>query len=54
MVWETVTPLFNNYFNSIVKELNIPIDQKSLNDTSIFDNPIIAAVHKYKRHLGIL
>ena len=39
----------NNYFNSIVKELNIPIDQNLLNDASIFNDPIIAAVHKYER-----
>ena len=30
--------VFNNYFNSIVKELNIPIDQNLLNDASIFDD----------------
>ena len=41
--------VFSNYFDSIVKELNIPIDQNLLNGVSIFDNPIIAAVHKCKR-----
>ena len=46
--------VFNNYFNSIVKELNILIDQNLLYDASIFDDPIIAAVHKYKRHPSIL
>ena len=46
--------MFNNYFNSIVKELNIPIDQNLLNDASVFDDPIIAAGHKCKRHLSIL
>ena len=46
--------VFNNYFNSIVEELNIPIDQNLLNDASLFDDPIIAAAHKYKRHPGIL
>ena len=39
--------VFNNYFNSIVEELNIPIDQNLLNDASLFDEPIIAAVHNY-------
>ena len=48
------TGVFRNYFNSIVKELNISIDQKLLNNASIFDNPILAAVHKYKRHPSIL
>ena len=46
--------VFSNYFDSIVKELNIPIDQNLLNGVSIFDNPIIAAVHKCKRHPSIL
>ena len=46
--------VFNNYFNSIVKELNIPIDQNTLHDASLFDDPIIAAVHKYERHPSIL
>ena len=36
---------FNNYFNSIVKELNILIDQNLLNDTSIFDDPIRDDTH---------
>ena len=46
--------VFNNYFSSIVKELNIPIDQDLLIDASLFDDPIIAAVHKHKRHPSIL
>ena len=46
--------VFNKYFNSIVEELNIPIDQNLLNDASLFDDPIIAAIHKYKRHPSIL
>ena len=46
--------VFNNYFNSIIEELNIPIDQNLLNDASLFDDPIIAAIHKYKRHPSIL
>ena len=46
--------VFNNYFNSIVKELNIGIDQNLLNDASLFDDPIIVAVHKYKRYSSIL
>ena len=29
--------VFNNYFDSIAKELNIPIDQILLNDASTFD-----------------
>ena len=33
--------VFNNYFNIIVKELNIPIHQYLLNDASIFDDNII-------------
>ena len=40
--------VFSNYFNRIVEELNIPIDQNLLNDASLFNDPIIAAVHKHK------
>ena len=46
--------VFNNYFNSIVEKLNIQIDQNLLNDASLFDDPIIAAIHKYKRHPSTL
>ena len=46
--------MFNNYFNSIVKELNIPIDQNLWNDASIFHDPKIAAVHENKSHPSIL
>ena len=41
-------------FHSIVKELNIRIDQNLLNSATLFDDPIIAAGHKYKRHSSIL
>ena len=37
--------VFNNYFNSIVKELNILIDQNLLNDTSTFNDPIRDDTH---------
>ena len=62
ILWKTVAPLFSNYerqkyaevfnsyFNSIAKVLNIPIDQNLLNDAFIFDDPITAALHKCKRH----
>ena len=46
--------MFISYFDSIFKELNILIDQYLLNYGSMFDNSIIAAVHKHKRHLSIL
>ena len=46
--------VFDNYFSSIVKELNIPINQNLLNDASIFEDPIIATVHKYERYMSIL
>ena len=45
--------MFNNYFNSTAEELNIPIDQNLLNNVSWFDDPIIAAIHKYERHPSI-
>ena len=46
--------MFKRCSNSIVKELNIPIDQNLIKDGSIFDYFIIAAVHKYERHPSIL
>ena len=46
--------MFNNCFNSIVKKLDISIDQDLFNDASIFDDTIIAAVYKYKKCLSIL
>ena len=46
--------MFNYKFSSIVKELNIPIDQDLSNGASTFDDRIIEAVHKYKRHSNIL
>ena len=46
--------VFSNYFDSIVKELNIPIDQNLLNDASIFDDLSITAVQKCKKHPRIL
>ena len=46
--------VFNNYFSSIVEELNISIDQNLLNDASLFHDPIIAAIRKYERHPSIL
>ena len=44
----------NNYFSSIAKERNIPIDQNLLNNASVFHDPIIAAVQENKRHPSIL
>ena len=46
--------VFNNYFNSVVKYLNIPIDQNLLNVASVLDDPIITAVYKYKKHPSFL
>ena len=34
--------------------LNVSIDQNLLDDASILDDPIIAAVRNYKRHRSIL
>ena len=49
--------VLNNYFNSIVEELNIPFNQNLLNYASLFDDPILAAVkdilkikEKFKKH----
>ena len=42
--------VFDNCFNSIVKELNIPIDQNLSNDASIFDDNFMSAVYKHERY----
>ena len=46
--------VFNNYFDGIIEETSVPIDQNLLNDASLFDDPVITAAHKYERHPSIL
>ena len=46
--------VFNNYFDGIIEEPSIPIDQNLLNDASLFDDPVITAARKYERHPSIL
>ena len=41
-------------FRNIVKSLNISINGEVLEDVSSFNDPIIAAIEKYKRHPNIL
>ena len=45
--------VFNSYFNSTVKKLNIPIRQNLLNDASAFDDHTITVVHTYERHPSV-
>ena len=45
---------FNKYFGNIIKNLNISINNEILDDVSMIQDPIIAAIKKYKRHPSIL
>ena len=51
---EKIVETFNKVFGKIMKILNIFIDSKVLENVSIIQDPIIAAIEKYKRHPGIL
>ena len=45
---------FFKFFGNIIKKLNISIDSKVLGDVSMIQDPIIAAIEKYKQHPSIL
>ena len=46
---EKIGETFNKVFGKIMKILNIFIDSKVLENVSIIQDPIIAAIEKYKR-----
>ena len=50
---EKIVETFNKFFGNIMKNLNISINSDVLENVSIQD-PIIAAIEKYKRHPSIL
>ena len=45
---------FNKFFGNIIKNLNIPINNEVLEDVSMIQDPIIAAIEKYRRHPSIV
>ena len=51
---EKIADTFNNFFSNIIKNLNISINSEVLEDVSMIQDPIIAAMEKYKRHTSIL
>ena len=51
---EKIADTFNNFFSNIIKNLNISINSEVLEDVSMIQDPIIAAIEKYKRHPSIL
>ena len=51
---EKIAETFNKCFGNIIKNLNIPINNDVLKDVSMIQDPIIAAIEKYKRHPSIL
>ena len=51
---EKIAETFNKFFGNIIKNLNISINSEVLEDVSMIQDPIIAAIKKYKRHPSIL
>ena len=51
---EKIAETFNRFFGNIIKNLNISINSEVLEDVSMIQDPIIAAIEKYKRHPTIL
>ena len=51
---EKIAETFNKFFGNKIKNLNIPINSDVFEDVSIIQDPIIAAIEKYKRNPSIL
>ena len=51
---EKIAETFNKFFGNIIKNLNISINSEVLEDVSMIQDPILAAIEKYKRHPSIL
>ena len=51
---EKIAETFNKFFGNIIKNLNISINSEVLEDVSMIQDPIIAAIEKYKRHPSML
>ena len=48
-----VVNIFNEFFASVVKNLNITINEDILSDTKGIDDPVLIAIEKYKKHPSI-
>ena len=46
--------IFNDFFSSIVKNLNIPINDELLNNVHDIHDPVLRAIKKYERHPSIV
>ena len=51
---EKTAETFNKFYGNIIKNLNISINSEVLEDVSMIQDPIIAAMEKYKQHTIIL
>ena len=51
---EKIAENFNKLFGNIIKNLNISINRKVSEVASMYQDPSIAAIEKYKRHPSIL
>ena len=45
---EKIVETFNKFFGNIIKKLNISINNEVLEDVSMIQNPIIAAIENHK------
>ena len=50
---EKIAETFNKFFGNIIKNLNISINSEVLENVSMIQDPIIAAIEKCKRHPSI-
>ena len=50
---EKFAETFNKFSRNITKKINISINSEVLDDVSIIQDPIIAAIEKYKQHPSI-
>ena len=51
---EKIAETFSKFYGNMIKNLNIFINSEVLEDVSMIQDPIIAAIEKYKRHPSIL
>ena len=50
---EKIAETFSKFYGNMIKNLNIFINSEVLEDVSMIQDPIIAAIEKYKRHPSI-
>ena len=51
---EKIAEILNNFFDNAVKELNLSIDQKYINNNTDLSDPISSLILKYENHPSII